>query len=100
MEEAIKSRVSDYGYGTRREDQTDVIRESGLFEEPVKIEGGIKHEISAEEWLEAWRSHATLQRQATEKFHDVIDAIGEILDSKGETLLIPYVTRVWVAQLK
>jgi len=101
IEGIIKAAIPGYGYGTRREDQTAVIDESGLFGPVTKIEGGVLHSQSVEEMVEAWRSHATLQRQAGDKFHGIIDEIEKVLVALGkETIEIPYTTRMWVAQLK
>ena len=97
VEDCIKSHIPEYGYGTRREDQTDVIRSSGLFEQPVFIEERHTVEIPKDDYMEAWRSHATLQRQAGEAFGTVIAAIADLLDDT-EILSVPYTTRLWMAR--
>jgi ubiquinone/menaquinone biosynthesis C-methylase UbiE len=99
IESIIKARVASYGYGTRREDQTQAIRESGLFGPVVHLDGSVLHEQSIEECVEAWRSHATLERQAGALFHEVIAAIdGYLRGLKTATIQIPYTTNIWVAQ--
>lgn len=101
IEAIIKERVSGYGYGTRREDQTAVIDASGLFGPVVHLDSRVMHEQTIEECVEAWRSHATLERQAGATFHDVIMAIEKYLLSLGTpSIQIPYSTNVWVAQLR
>ena len=101
IEAAIAKRVDGYSYGTRREDQTDEIDKSNLFGTVHKIEGSVVHAQSKAECLEAWRSHATLQRQAGDAFKSVVDAIADVLEHhKSQTVLIPYTTRIWMAQLK
>lgn len=101
IEAIIKERVADYGYGTRREDQTAVIDASALFGPVVHLDARVIHEQSIEECLEAWRSHATLERQAGAKFHEVISAIDDYLQSLQTTSIqIPYSTNIWVAQLR
>jgi ubiquinone/menaquinone biosynthesis C-methylase UbiE len=101
IEAIIKARVSGYGYGLRREDQTAVINASGLFGPVVHLDSQVMHEQSIEECIEAWRSHATLQRQAGAAFHDVVAAIETYLQSIGKTCIqIPYSTNIWVAQLR
>ena len=66
-----------------------------------KIEGQVVHIQTKPEVIEAWRSHATLHRQAGEKFDDIISGIEKMLDESGlEEITIPYTTRLWVAQLK
>lgn len=101
IEAIIKERVEGYGYGTRREDQTAVIDASALFGAVVHLDARVIHEQSIEECLEAWRSHATLERQAGAKFHEVISAIDEYLQSLDtSSIQIPYSTNIWVAQLR
>jgi ubiquinone/menaquinone biosynthesis C-methylase UbiE len=100
IEAIIKARVSGYGYGTRREDQTAVIDASGLFGPVVHLDSRVMHEQTIEECVEAWRSHATLERQAGAAFHDVVAAIESYLQSLGTpSIQIPYSTNIWVAQL-
>jgi len=101
IEAIIKQRVSNYGYGTRREDQTTVIEESGLFGPVVHLDSLVVHEQSIAECVEAWKSHATLERQAGGAFLDVIRDIESYLYSlNAEKIQIPYATNIWVAQLK
>lgn len=101
IEAIIKERVAGYGYGTRREDQTAVIDASELFGPIVHLDARVIHEQSIEECLEAWRSHATLERQAGASFHEVIAAIDDYLKSlQTPSIQIPYSTNIWVAQLR
>lgn len=101
IEAIIKERVPSYGYGTRREDQTAVLEASELFGAIVHLDARVIHEQSIEECLEAWRSHATLERQAGSKFHEVIGAIDDYLKSlETPSIQIPYSTNIWVAQLR
>jgi ubiquinone/menaquinone biosynthesis C-methylase UbiE len=101
IEKIIQEHVSGYGYGTRREDQLDVIDASGLFGGVVHLNARVVHEQSIEECVEAWRSHATLQRQAGSTFYKVISSIESHLKSLGRSkILIPYSTNIWVAQLR
>jgi ubiquinone/menaquinone biosynthesis C-methylase UbiE len=101
IEAIIKERVSDYGYGTRRENQSAVIDASGLFGPVVHLDSRVMHEQTIEECVEAWRSHATLERQAGPAFHDVVAAIEKYLLSLGTpNIQIPYSTNIWIAQLR
>lgn len=100
IEDIIRDGVPGYGYGTRREDQTNVIEASGLFRSVVTVSGKVVHEQSKIDCVEAWRSHATLERQAGAKFHDVVNAIEGYLDGlPGSSIMVPYRTNIWVAQL-
>jgi ubiquinone/menaquinone biosynthesis C-methylase UbiE len=101
IETIIKARVSGYGYGTRREDQTVVIDASGLFGPVVHLDSRVMHEQTVEECVEAWRSHATLERQAGAAFHDVVAEIENYLHTLGtSSIQVPYSTNIWVAQLR
>ncbi len=101
IENIIKNRVSEYGYGTRREDQTSVVEASSLFGPVVHLDSVVIHQQSVVECVEAWRSHATLQRQAGDKFEAIILEIEHYLTGLGQKSIdIPYSTNIWVAKLK
>lgn len=100
IESIIKERVPGYGYGTRRDDQTAVIEASGLFGAVVHLDAGVVHEQTIEECVEAWRSHATLARQAGAAFPTVVQAIEDYLRGLNlGAIRIPYATNIWVARL-
>ena len=101
IEDIIRAHISDYGYGTRREDQRPIIEASGLFEDVREVQGRVLHEQTVDKVVEAWRSHGTLHRQAGEHFHTIIEEIEKYLQSLGKTIItIPYTTRMWVARKK
>ncbi len=99
VEELIRRSVPAYAYGSRRADQTDVIRACGLFEDPVLIERGFVHSTSVSDYVDGWRSHATLARQAGAGFEAVVEEIARLLKDQA-TLLVPYTTRAWCARLR
>lgn len=101
IEDILKAEIENYSYGTRREDQTDVINQSGLFNEVVYIEGTVIHEVLAEDFIEGWKSHGTVHRQSKDKI-DLINAkIRDVVEAKGqEYIKIPYTTRIWMAQVR
>lgn len=84
IEKIIKTYVKDYSYGTRREDQTDVIRESGCFTDIQSFSERVIHQVLVKDVIEGWLSHGTLQRQAGECFNDVIDDIADFLNGLGK----------------
>lgn len=99
IEATISDYVPEYGYGTRREDQAAVIEQSRLFGPVIHIDSRIIHQQKIDECVEAWRSHATLARQAGQKFEQVVDSIGDYLSGLGrEVIEIPYSTNIWIAQ--
>ena len=99
IEEFIRSRIAGYAYGTRREDQSAVIAESGLFGPVVSIETPVAHVRPVTEWIQTWRSHGTLQRQAGDRFLEIVDGIAAIvMRASTDRIEVPYVTRAWLAQ--
>jgi hypothetical protein len=101
IESIIRDGVPSYTYGSRREDQSDIIRSSALFSEPIRISADVIHQQTISECVEAWRSHATLERQAGVHFTQVVQEIDSYLKSlRVETIEIPYTTNIWLAQLR
>lgn len=99
IESIIAQNIPDYSYGSRREDPTNTILESGLFDGVECLQYRIFHQQEVDDCLEAWRSHATLYRQAGEKFEKIIAEIENFLRSVGkEEITIPYTTSVWIAK--
>ena len=100
IEEIIKSYVKDYSYGTRREDQTEVIQRSGCFEDIRSFSGSVVHEVPLEDVIEGWRSHGTLHRQVGEQFGAVVEEIAACLRGLGKDAIpVPYETHVWMARV-
>ena len=101
IERIIRDHIPNYDYGLRREDQRDVIDRSNLFNSVIHLSAPVTHQQSVEDCIHAWRSHATLERQAKTKFKAVVDAIEEHLMSLSlKNLNIPYLTNIWMAQLR
>ena len=101
IEDIIKTFIPAYDYGTRREEQDGVIRQSGLFDNIIKLEGDILHRQTVEDCVTAWKSHATLERQAGSGFSDIINSIEKYLNGLGVNEIdVPYKTVAWVARAK
>ena len=101
IETIIKDHVPGYSYGTRREDQVAVIDQCGLFGPVIHIDSRVIHEQSIMECVEAWRSHATLERQAGVAFADIVASIERYLKILGvASVRVPYSTNIWVARLQ
>ncbi len=100
IEEVIHGFVPNYDYGVRREDQAAVIQASGLFDRIVRIDRKFKHRTTLSDWMDAWRSHATLSRQAGPKTHDrILENIERLLTEQGgRHVEVPYTTSLWMAQ--
>lgn len=99
IENIIAEEIPGYSYGTRREDQKNVIEASGLFDDVRVVDGKIIWEQTVEDVVTAWKSHATLQRQAGEKFEAIVSQIEKYLNSLNvKSIEVPYTTRAWVAR--
>lgn len=100
IENIIKNHIPNYDYGTRREDQTNIITSSLLFSNLVRIESDIIHVQTIEETIDAWKSHGTLARQAGDKFNIIIDEIANYLYTLNSNFIeIPYTTKIWIAKV-
>jgi len=99
IEAIIKSLIPNYEYGKRREDPTDVIARSELFEPSQHIEGRFTVQMSHDDIVEAWRSHATLARQAGTQFAAIVDQISAAVPV-ASAVPVPYTTRIWFARLR
>lgn len=101
IEEIISGFIPDYGYGTRRENQAEVLNASGLLHDVVHLDGPVLHLQTISDCVEAWRSHATLERQAGDTFSSIIERIQSYLEGLNvDSIEIPYSTNIWVAQLR
>jgi ubiquinone/menaquinone biosynthesis C-methylase UbiE len=101
IESIIRNRVPNYGYGTRRDDQTGVIESSGLYGPVIQVSARVSHMQGVDDCVRAWRSHATLARQAGVEFEAVVGEIEEFLHGLGTLAIeVPYETKVWLAQLR
>lgn len=101
IENVIKRYIPDYKYGVRREDQTGIIVESGLFNEVITFSYEIHHKIKAVDFIEGWKSHGTVYRQARETFDEIMNEIGQIVEKKQKEIIeVPYTTKVWMARVK
>ncbi|HET6449477.1 MAG TPA: methyltransferase domain-containing protein [Conexibacter sp.] len=102
IEAAIASRIPGYDYGARRSDPSADIEASGRFHAPRHLHATVHHEVDADDWVEAWSSHATLARQAGDQLERIIDEIAALVAQAqvGRQLTVPYTTRCWVAAVK
>ena len=99
IEEVLKANIENYDYGTRREDQTEVINASGLFGKVHYLEGTVLHKVASEDFIEGWKSHGTVYRQSPEKFGAINAQIRKVVEAEGkEYIEVPYVTRIWMAK--
>ena len=98
IEQIIKSAIPGYDYGKRREDPTQAIEKSRRFGAVQHHEDTFALDMPVEDVIEAWKSHATLARQAGPRMNAIIGEIRAVLPP-GAVLRVPYTTRIWFAQL-
>lgn len=97
LQAIVEREVPGYAHGTRREDPSDAIRTDGRFDEPHRIDGDMRHAIDTRDFVEGFRAHATLIRQAGPKLPHVLDALSARLADRTR-LSVPFVTRVFAAR--
>lgn len=95
IEEIIHLYLPNYEYGSRRDNPTPVINNSGHFSRVMSIEKAFVVEMFTPDIVAAWESHATLYRQSGGRFSEIINAISEELTK--ESYLVPYHTKIWFA---
>jgi hypothetical protein len=100
IESIIRQSIPTYSYGSRREDPTNVIDSSGHFAATKSIEGPFVWKMPKSDVIVAWKSHATLKRQAGSDsvFDSIIKEIASCLDELPEVIDVPYTTRIYFAQ--
>jgi ubiquinone/menaquinone biosynthesis C-methylase UbiE len=100
IESVIRSSIPTYSYGSRREDPTNIINTSGQFSATRSMEGNFTSKMPKSDVIEAWKSHATLKRQAggDSVFDNIIEEIASCLDPLPEVIDVPYTTRIYFAQ--
>jgi ubiquinone/menaquinone biosynthesis C-methylase UbiE len=104
IEKIILNHVPNYSYGSRRENQEPIIKNSGLFSEVIHLSSEIVHSQTITDCIEAWKSHATLERQSGKNFGQIIYEIEKYLKDYGQLnstnqIPIPYRTNIWMAQV-
>jgi SAM-dependent methyltransferase len=97
IEALILAEIPEYSYGKRREDPTPAIDASRLFGAVGAIEERFIVQLPAADYVDAWRSHGTLQRQAGAKFGSIVEMIEREVGA-GASAAVPYCTRIWHAR--
>lgn len=99
VEAVIRHHLPAFDPGRRRQDPSAAVDASAAFGRVRHAEARFAVRIEAATWLRAWRSHATLQRQAGGDFERILGEFARLL--RGQTQLhVPYHTRLWWAKLQ
>jgi len=100
IELIVKSAIPTYSYGSRREDPTNIINSSGYFADTKSMKGRFVWKMPRRDVIIAWKSHATLRRQAGNDslFISIVQQIAGYLNELPEVIDVPYTTRIYFAQ--
>jgi ubiquinone/menaquinone biosynthesis C-methylase UbiE len=101
IESIIKAFIPVYSYGLRREDPTTTINASGYFADTKSSEHSFVWPMPKSDIIVAWKSHATLRRQAGSDFifDNIIKEISKYMAPLPATIDVPYTTRIYSAQM-
>ncbi len=97
VEAVIRRHLPAFEYGTRRQDPSAALEASAAFDQAQHAQARFEVRIDAAAWLDAWRSHATLQRQAGDAFETILREFERLLDGQAR-IEVPYHTRAWWAR--
>jgi len=97
IEAVVCDAVPDYDAGSRRGSPADTLAGHGAFAQIVALEQAFVARCATTDWLSAWASHATLRRQAGDRFTGIVARINALVGDRP-TLDIPYTSRAWLAR--
>ena len=97
LQAAIEREVPGYTHGSRREDPRPAIAADGAFDSASALEGTIVHDVASADFVDGFRAHATLVRQAGDRMPRALEALSRVLDRR-ERIAVPFVTRVFAAR--
>lgn len=97
VEALIRRHLPAYDYGRRRESPEPDVAAHGAFDAVRAHAQRFVIEIPATDWLQAWQSHATLERQAGSALPHILEDIRSLVGDT-QALQVPYITRVWTAR--
>ena len=104
IESQIESVLPDFDRGRRRENPLPELLDRGGFRDAGQTQHRFVRKLKVTEWLAAWRSHATLQRQAGPNWESIQQAIARTANACSQSsdspgwLQVPYVTRLYWAR--
>ncbi|MEP7041453.1 MAG: class I SAM-dependent methyltransferase [Dokdonella sp.] len=99
LQAVIGGRVAGYDHGRRRDDPTPQLLAGNLFGDIVPLCGSVLHTLSCADFVDGFRAHATLIRQAGSALPDVLEALAAVLHDRTH-ITVPFITRIYAARLK
>ncbi|SFM96704.1 class I SAM-dependent methyltransferase [Dokdonella immobilis] len=103
IERAIRTLLPDFDPGARSQDPTAIIESGKLFRVRQKLQLPLVHSISPGEFVDGFRAHATLVRQAGNRLQKILDELGRLSDAwRGADgkIRIPFSTHMWLAEAR
>lgn len=97
VESLIRGYLPNYDYGRRRESPASEVSAHGAFDSINAEAQRFIVEVLADDWMEAWQSHATLERQAGPEMSRILADLRSLLGT-SKVLQVPYITRLWTAR--
>jgi SAM-dependent methyltransferase len=97
IEAIIRRHVPQFEPGRRRGSPAADVAAHGAFDDIRAHEQPFVADVDRTQWLEAWRSHATLQRQAGSRVAPIMRDIDAAIPDIA-TVRVPYVSRAWSAR--
>ncbi len=97
VEDVIHRHIPGFDYGRRRASPAGELSAHGAFDDFASNERRFVATISTHDWMQAWCSHATLQRQAGDRLPGILAEIHALVSAQT-TLQVPYSTRAWTAR--
>lgn len=103
VEALIEAQIPGYERGARRQNPLPDLLDRGGFRDAGEYQHRFEVEVNLSHWLDAWRSHATLQRQAGPRWESIQSAIAELARhaleaGSAQRLRVPYFTRLYWAR--
>lgn len=97
LQAAIEQHVPGYAHGSRRDAPSATIAADGRFDDVVRITGALVHTTPARAFVDGFRAHATLVRQAGAALPAVLDDMAAVLAGR-EHIDVPFITRIYAAR--
>lgn len=99
IEQVIREEIPGFSYGSRRQDPSQVIKESGMFGEVTHHKSEFVQEYSVDSYIKAWSSHATLMRQSNDRehFEKIVKRIKHTMPS-DTVIKVPFTTNLYTSK--
>lgn len=101
VENIIKSNIKDYSYGLRRKDLKPFLVKFKNFSEIKIYKHKFQNKILAKNFVDGFKSHATIKKQSKRKFNKIIKEIGRyVLLKKKKYISVPYTTVIYTLKFR